>query len=792
MAVTRGRAAGATLTDRHAISFRVMPILPALLAGGFLLAIAAPSLWRLHRRAAMLLFLALPIGLAALLLWLAPGVVAGSPARVGLPWVPQLGIELAFSVDGLALLFGLLICSIGALVVLYASSYLAAHGELGRFQGMLLAFMVSMLGLVLADNLLLLVVFWGLTGLTSFLLIGFDHEGAASRLAATQALVVTVIGELAMLAGVVLLGQLAGTFTISALPDAGGLVRADPGYPLVLVLILAGAVTKSAQFPFHFWLPNAMAAPTPVSAYLHSATMVTAGVYLLARLTPVLGGTELWAALLAILGGITMLIGAVLSLRERDLKRILAYSTVGALGLMVLLLGIGGPVAVSAALAVFLAHALYKGALFLVAGAVDHETGTRDVDRLGGLARVMPLTAIAAGLAAVSMAGLPPAVGFAAKELGLKAALDVPGLGLLAAALLVATGAAVVAVAGIVGVGPFLGARDTRGRSVHEPDPRLWLGPLVLGIAGIVTGLAPWLGAGPVVSAAAGDVTGGPVTSGIGPWYGLDAALLMSLLSLGLGGLLFARRRHVRLAVMRLDRGHRVGPEKGYVLIERAMLLLAARLTGLLQNGRLRTYLLVVAATLVVLGWPVLAVNAGLAGLEMPTDVFAWELGVAAAIVAGALVAVRTDSRLGAVTALGAVGYGIAMVYLLFGAPDLAMAQVLIETLTLLLFVLVVYHLPRMTTASGRGSRLRDGVIALAGGGLLSVFILAASAGPHGPISSYFSALSQPVAHGRNVVNVIVVDFRALDTLGEVAVLAVAGFGVHALLKLRSRRRSRP
>jgi multicomponent Na+:H+ antiporter subunit A len=767
-------------------------ILPLAVASGFVLGLVAPFAWRLHRGLAAATFVALPVALTLALLSLAPDVLAGRPIRFEFAWVPSLGLDLAFSLDGLGLLFGLLICGIGAVVVLYADRYLAGDAELGRFHGMLLAFMASMLGLVLADNLLLVVVFWGLTGLTSFLLIGFEHVHGNSRLAATQALIVTVAGELAMLAGLVLLGQLAGSNSLSGLASAGDLVRADPLYPLVLLLVLAGAVTKSAQVPFHFWLPNAMAAPTPVSAYLHSATMVTAGVYLLARLAPTLGGTELWSVLLGGFGGVTLLVGGALSLRQRDLKRILAYSTIGALGLMVLLLGIDMPGAAVAAMAVLLAHALYKGGLFLVAGAIDHETGTRDVDRLGGLGRVMPLTAAAAGLAALSMAGLPPLLGFAAKELGLKAALDEPGLGILIVGVSVAGGAMFVAVAGIVGLGPFVGARQPAEARVHEAGWQLWLSPLALSAVGTAAGVLPWLGASDLVGSAAGAIVGEPVTADVAPWYGLDAALLLSAVSLLLGAFLYLRRPRVRKVVTRFDLGHRLGAEKAYVVIERGVVALAGRLTRTLQNGRLRIYLLVVVATLLVLEWPILIARVGLPSVDLAADVLVWELGVAGAIVSGAIVVVRAESRLSAVTALGVVGYGIAMVYLLFGAPDLAMAQILVETLTLLVFVLVFYHLPRMITVSARASRLRDGAIALASGALLTTFILAASAGPHDPISSFFETASQPLAHGRNVVNVILVDFRALDTLGEVTVLAVAAFGVYALLKLRARAKERP
>jgi multicomponent Na+:H+ antiporter subunit A len=764
-----------------------MSPLPLAVISGFLLAGAAPFLGRIDRRLATAAFVLLPAVLAAWFVSLAPGVLAGEPVRAAIGWVPELGLEVAFAVDGLGLLFALLICGIGALVILYADRYLSHDPGRDRFHPMLLAFMASMLGLVLADNLLLVFVFWGLTGITSFMLIGYEHEKEASRKAASQALIVTVAGELAMMAGLVLLAQLAGTYSLSALPAMGEAIRADASYPLVLLLILAGAVTKSAQFPFHFWLPGAMAAPTPVSAYLHSATMVTAGVYLLSRMAPTLGDTTLWTTLLMGFGGVTMLIGGAMSLRERDLKRILAYSTVGALGFMVLLVGTGTVVGASAAMALLLAHALYKGALFLITGAIDHETGSRDVDRLAGLRRVMPFTALAAGLAALSMAGVPPLLGFAGKELGIKSGLDVPAVALVVTAVVVAAGAATAAVAGIAGLGPFLGRLQTPREGVHEASWPLWLAPLALGATGFVAGLLPELGAGPLVAAAADAVSTVGDRVPVAPWYGVDTALILSAVSLAAGALLYARRRDVRVLVARSDPGHRFGPAKTYARLEHGMNAGAKGLTALLQNGRLRVYLMAVVLTLVVLEWGIIIGLAGMPELLMPTDMHIWEVGVATAVVAGAFLAVRTESRLSAVTALGIVGYGIAVIYLLFGAPDLAMAQILIETLTVLLFVLVFYHLPRFSLVSDRASRLRDAAIALASGSILTVFVLAASGGPHDPISTFFAEASQPIAHGRNVVNVILVDFRGLDTLGEIAVLAVAGFGVYALLKLRAR-----
>ena len=764
-------------------------MLPIAVASGFVLALLVPLVRRLLGRYAVVVFVALPAALALLFALLAGGVIDGEPVRYEVPWVPQLELALAFSLDGLSLLFAVLICGVGTAVILYAERYLHDHAELDRFHALTLAFMASMLGLVLADNLLLVVVFWGLTGVTSYLLIGFEHTIGTSRLSAQQALIVTVSGELAMLAGLVLLGFAAETFTISGLGTVGETLRADARYGLFVVLVLLGALAKSAQFPFHFWLPNAMAAPTPVSAYLHSATMVTAGVYLVARLTPALGGTELWTVVLTVSGGLTMLIGNVLALRQHDLKLVLAYSTVGALGTMVLLIGLGSDTAFVAAMALLLAHALYKAGLFLVTGIVDHEMGTRELDRIGGLVRIMPLTAAAAALGALSMAGIPPMIGFAAKELGLKSSLAADEGTLVVTAALVVAGAATVAVAAIASLGPFTGPLRAPRDGAHEPGPAMWLGPVVLGVIGLLAGLLPALGSAALVGAAGDAIGGGQPKYGVEPWYGVDLALALSGLSIAAGAFVFWRRLDARTLIGRLDAGHRIGPEKVYVLLELGMLGLARRLTGLLQNGRLRLYLLTVVTTLAALVWLILLFSGGMPALELDWDIYPWEAIIAALIAGGAAVAVTTRSRLGAVTALGVVGYGIALVYVLFSAPDLAIAQILVETLTVLLFVLVFYHMPRFGADTARSSRLRDGIIAIAAGVLVTLFVLAASGTVTVPISDYFLENSQPLAKGHNVVNTIIVDFRALDTLAEVAVLAIAGFGVFALLKLRARRR---
>lgn len=763
-----------------------MGIIAAILVG-FLLAAAAPWVWRVGRGAGRWAMPLVPLALTVYFASLLPAASEGVFQEVSVAWAPSLGLSLSFRADGLALLFALLITGIGTLIFLYTGTYLAGHRDLGRFYAYLAMFMASMLGLVLADNLVLLFIFWELTSISSFLLIGFDHERAEARAAALQALLVTTGGGLALLAGVLLLGQMGGTMEISRLVYEASEIREHALYLPALLLIAAGAFTKSAQYPCHFWLPAAMEAPTPVSAYLHSATMVKAGVYLLARLAPVLGGTDAWWYALVGVGSATMLAGGFLALVSTDLKQILAYSTVSALGTLTLALGVGDPGAVRAAVVFLLAHAMYKGSLFLVAGTVDHEAGTRDATQLGGLWRAMPVTALAAALASLALAGFGPLLSFIGKEMLLEAAWESEAR-LMLSAVLVATGAAFAAVAGVVGYGVFFGRRASP-ETPHEAPVGLWIGPMVLALAGVAAGLYPDALAQTLIAPAAGAILG-PDSGGVEPlklvlWHGLTPALGMSVASIALGLAAYAFWPRIRDAGRRLQFVLDRGPARWYSVALDGLAATAAAQTRLLQSGYLRFYLMTILGTTVALVgftfWNRTAVGVSwqLSGVRL------YEFLLAGVIVAAAIAAVRAKTRLAAVAALGVVGYCVGLVFILFGAPDLAMTQFTIETLTVILFVLVLYRLPRFVVFSSPRVRFRDAVAAGIVGTLVTLLVLVAIDIPHRQtISGFFVENSYPAAHGRNVVNVILVDFRGFDTLGEITVLAVAAVGIYSLVRL--------
>lgn len=698
---------------------------------------------------------------------------------VELPWAPSLGLSLSFNLDGLSLVFAALITGIGALVVLYASRYLEGHARVNRFYASLFAFMGAMLGLVFSDNVLTLFVFWELTGFTSFLLIGFEHAHVAARRAALQALVVTGAGGLALLAAGVLLMNVAGTPSLSAMVGARDVIVTSPFYAAIVILVLLAAFTKSAQVPFHFWLPNAMEAPTPVSAYLHSATMVKAGVYLVARTTPIIGSMPLWTTAVTVVGTATMVVGAYRAVQETDLKRILAYSTVGALGVLTMLLGIGTRESIVAALVYLVAHAAYKGALFLVAGVIDHEAGTRDITVLEGLRSRIPQSAVAGGAAAVSMAGVPLTLGFLGKDAAYDALLR-PAEWLPWILVLLVVASVFLGLAGLLaGVVPFVGRTEAE-TTVRKAVWALWIPPLVLASAGLVAGVAPWILDRPLTSAAT-SIAGVPVAVSLRVWHGLTPALLLSALTLAALGLLYAIRDRVSTRTWKPRYGFEDLYEGTLAVLNRGSRAIAPAL----HSASLRTYVMVIIVTSILFGGAALLTETRLGAASSHTRLTVEDIPIIFVIVAGAIGATIARSTMSAVLSLGAVGYGVAMIFVSFGAPDLAMTQFSVETLTVLIYVLVFRHFRTLGALSPRVVRARDALIAIGIGTFIGALVLSVATTETAPaLREYFATYGPTLAHGRNIVNVILVDFRAFDTLGEITVLSTAAIGVHGLLRL--------
>jgi len=728
---------------------------------------------------------------AATLVWLiaqAGGVLGGEPVTQGVAWVPALGVDLDLRLDGFAALFVLLIAGIGVLVFAYSARYLPGGGAgEGRLLGLLVLFAGSMLGLVLSDNLVLLFGFWELTSLTSFLLIGNDHSNAAARAAALQALLVTGLGGLALLAGVVLIGQAAGTFSLSAV------VADPPGGTTVtvgLALVLVGAFSKSAIYPFHAWLPAAMAASTPVSIYLHSATMVKAGVYLIGRFAPAFDTVWLWRPLVVEFGVLTMLAAGLRALRQHDLKRLLAFGTVSQLGFMVVLLGLGTRATLVAGCALVLAHGLFKAALFMVVGIIEHQAGTRDVRRLARWGPGWGLTIAVTVVSAASMAGVPLTFGFIAKEEDFAALADgaFSYAGLVLA--LVVAGSMLTAAYSLWFAWGALGrAGPDHASDALAPAASLVAPAAVLAALTVVLGIAPavvdrWAGG----AARALDPAVGPVHLAL--WHGVNLPLALSALALAGGLALFLGRD--RIAPVLAWGGRLPSGAAAYHWALAALNRGADRLTGLVQNGSLPTYAGVILTTAALLttgalvagggwpGWPALVGSAG-------------HVAVCVALVVTAVAAGAVHRRFSAALLLGATGYAMAGLFVVQGGADLALTQVAIETLTTVLFVLVLRRLPdRFEPRVRPGRRVVRASVAMAVG--LTVFGLALTAGgsrTEAPVSGEMVERAVPDGGGRNVVNVILVDFRGFDTLGEITVLTAAAIGSVALARAGRRHRGR-
>lgn len=765
----------------HSLTFLAL-LLP------FLGALAAPLLCRALKHNAAWPLAAIPLFIFVHLAGFLGPVGEGQPVAGGYDWIPSLGVRFSWYLDGLSLTFALLIAGIGTLIVLYSGGYLKGHPHQGRFLSFMLMFMGAMLGLVVSDSFLMLFVFWELTSITSFLLIGFDHTREPARRAALQALVVTGMGGLSLLAGLLVLGMITGVGDLSGLLASGEAVRQSPLYLGALLLVLGGAFTKSAQFPFHFWLPNAMEAPTPVSAYLHSATMVKAGVYLLMRLNPVLGETVAWETLLPMFGGATLVVGTLLAIRQTDLKLMLAYTTVGSLGLLVMLTGFGSERAVEAAVLYLVAHSMFKGALFMVAGLIDHETGTRDTTRLGGFAGAMPITFAAGLLAALSMGGLPLFFGFLAKE-EIYAALTGGGTWQTLLTLVAILGNALMfAIAFTVGLKPFIGAAGDTPKAPHEGSLLLWVGPLLLAVLGLGACLFSGTVHAVVSSPMASAVLGAPVevTASAMPHLGLP--LYLSILTIALGVVAYLAQGRLRDGTAGVLAAIGWGPDRGFDQAVRGLLNLSFVVTRIVQNGRLDIYLTVtfvaVAATLLI---PMIAYGELPAMPEFPMlQLHEWTIILIAVIGLGAVV--YTRDRLTAIVSLGIQGFAVALLFMLFGAPDLSFTQFMVETLSVVILALVMTRL-RLTPVDRRPTwqKVLDLTVSGACGAAFGLLLLKVTQLPFDDtLTKFYEAHSLALAHGRNIVNVIIVDFRGLDTLGEIAVVMVAGLAILALIRVRA------
>ena len=756
-----------------------------------------------RRAATALVAGAVTLAVLLMLLWLAGPVMDGQVLLTQAEWVPAIGLNANFRLDGLGLMFALMISGIGLLIVIYAAFYLHHDDPAGKFFSQLMFFMAAMLGIVLSDNLLLMVVFWELTSISSFLLVGYwgqhPKKGADARAGARMALAVTGGGGLALLAGVLLLGQMAGTHDLSTMLATPGLVervQADSRYPLMLALVLLGCFTKSAQLPFHFWLPEAMAAPTPVSAYLHSATMVKAGLFLMMRLTPVIGGTDLFQGVVASVGLFTMVFAAFVAIFKHDLKGLLAYSTVSQLGLITFLIGLGSPLAAVAAIFHTLNHACFKAALFMGAGIVDHETGTRDMRQLGGLMALLPVMGTLVLLAAAAMAGIPPFNGFISKELMLEQALSgghavwgamgwaMPVLATLGGLFSMAYSLRLVHDVFFNGPPKVLPVARP-----HEPPLGMKAPAMLLVAACVAIGLLPMTLAGPMVLAASSAMLGAPAPNfTLSLWHGFNLPLLMSGVAVFGGAALY-------FGLAAGGRLHRYLPRKvsGKGLFTQGvdgLFGLAGRGTRLLENNSLQRHVAWMWAAAVVLvagvfmpGWLGHAPGVGTGTrVLLPASPLALGLWLLLLATCAALVALH-HQRLRAVVLVGVVGLVVSLAFLGLSAPDLALTQLSVEVVSTVLLLMGLALLPATTPReSSVLRRVRDGLLAgVVGVGMawLSWLVMTRD---HDSISWYFLEKSIPEGGGANAVNVILVDFRGYDTWGEITVLGIAAVGVLALL----------
>lgn len=756
-----------------------------LILTGFIASITAPFLYKRFKEYFGWIAVTFPLYMFFNYMGMYNQIANGEIIKEFYSWLPELGINLTFLLDGLSLTFILIITLVGSAVFLYAGAYMKDYEHAGRFYFYIGIFMTSMIGLVASDNMITMFIFWELTSISSYLLIGFNHHKESSRKFALQALLVTGGGGLALLAGLILLYSISGSFEISSLYNLHWVIKAHNAYPAIVILILIGAFTKSAQYPFHFWLPNAMEAPTPVSAYLHSATMVKAGIYLIARLNHALGGTDLWQNTILIFGIITMVVGALLSFNQTDLKKLLAYSTVSVLGVLTMLLGIGSGLSIKAFFIFLIAHSLYKGTLFLVAGSLDHATGTRDVNSLGGLRKYLPVTMIAAFLASSSMMGIIPLVGFIGKETVYSSILELENYGLFLIALAFIANAFIVTVTILVGIKPFFGRLTATTKSPHEVPIKMLLGPLVLSVLGLLMGIMPNFFIQQLLDQSTISILSEEFGLKIKLWHGFNFVLILSFATLLLGIAIYYFRKRILDALGAIKIIEILKPSYWYDNTIDGILLFGKAQTKVLQNGFLRYYIIfIILTTLSLTGTALFKLDTDL--LTLSDDLTLYELIIGIIIISATYLVITADSRLKAIVSIGVVGFCMGVIFILYSAPDLALTTFAIETLTVILFVLVLYRLPKYLQFSKVFSKTRDIILAGSVGLFMTIIVLFVTAGNmQSELKKYFAESSLPYGKGRNIVNVILVDFRSIDTLGEITVLAVAAIGVFALLKLR-------
>ncbi|MHB0819302.1 monovalent cation/H+ antiporter subunit A [Stutzerimonas stutzeri] len=728
-----------------------------------------------------------PLAALILLMTKRAAVFDGEVEVQMLPWLSELGLNLSLRLDGLGFLFALLILGIGLLVILYARYYLSKHEPMGRFYSFFLLFMGAMLGVVLSENLLLMLMFWELTSLSSFLLIGFWNHRSDARQGARMALAVTGGGGLALLAGILLIGHIVGSYELSTVLVSGDLIRAHALYPLTLILVLLGVFTKSAQFPFHFWLPQAMAAPTPVSAFLHSATMVKAGVFLLARLYPALSDSEWWFYLVSMTGLATLLIGAVMALFQHDLKGLLAYSTISHLGLITLLFGLDSRLAAVAAIFHIINHATFKASLFMAAGIIDHETGTRDMRRINGMLKYMPHTAVLAMIASLAMAGVPLLNGFLSKEMFFAETLDqhllgsfywtIPALATLAGAFSVAYSLRFVHDVFFNGE-PI----DLPKYPPHEPARYMKIPVEILVLLCLMVGMLPAYTVAPLLATAvAGTLNGTVPEYSLSIWHGFNLPLLMSFVALLGGVLIYGLRKWIFLWYEGLPR---VDSLEVFRRVISDLTAGARWVTERLESGSLQRYLMLVlfsSLLLVIYALTPLEVFSGPVALT-PLDIITVG-GMAILSLASLLTVLFHRRRLVALMVLSVVGLMVALAFARYSAPDLALTQLSVEVVTIILLILALFFMPDRTPAESSSLRsFRDLILAGSFGTMIALLTYAVLTRPYESIASFFLENSVSGGGGTNVVNVILVDFRGFDTLGEISVLAIAAVGIYGLL----------